>query len=242
MRLVHAGLAPTHGIKYGVNCFFHKRPLKIRGVLDGEDPLGGQNNQKLREEDEVKQPLHTFDPLAFIEDEETSSQVRLFTVNVEPKLTIIPNLLTSAEAEALVAFNETQGWKLSPSDEAVLIAVQSRIASVAGEPIPQNCFNIAKCIAGVLPDGLFMTGNEEYCQRFGTKTVMIFLNEVLEDQGGELRFPRLGFQVRPRIGTAVMWSSIADGKQDLRTAHQGRKLSYGTLFTAFCTYGRPGYN
>jgi len=238
MRLVHAGLAPTEGIKYGVNCFFHHRPLKIRGAIDGEDPLGGQNNIKIREEDVETQPLNTIDPASYLE-EGASGQLCLFTVNLEPKLSILPNFLSAAEAEGLVAFNEKQGWDLDSAEEALIMAVQSRIAAVAGEKVQQGGFHIAKCAANILPDGLCMTGNDEYCQRFGTKTVMIFLSEVLEDQAGELRFPRLGLQVRPRLGAAVLWSTVVNGEQDLRSAHQGRKLSYGTQYTAFCSFGRP---
>lgn len=235
MRLVHAGLPPKNGIKYGVNCFFHHKPLKIRGAVDGEDPLGGQNHQKLREEDEEKGPLATVDPATF---DAVAGQLMLFTVNVQPKLSIVPNFISDTEASSLINFSENLGWNLEPADEQLLSSVVTRISSIAGEPVPDGGFKMAKCISGVLPDGLFMTGNEEYCQRFGTKTVMIFLNEMQDDQAGELRFPRIGLQVRPRLGCAVMWSTEVDGQQDLRTAHQGRKLNYGMLHTAFCTFSR----
>lgn len=235
LRLMHAGLAPKTSIKYGVNCFFHRKPLKYRGAVDGEDPLGGENYVKLREEDEEKGPLSTVDPLTM--EVPDGQGLCLFTVNVEPKLSIVPKFLSTEEAEALILWNAKESWTLEPSEERLLIAVQQRVASIAGEPVPQGGFKMAKCVAGILPDGLFMTGNDEYCSRFGTKTVMMFLNEVEDDQSGELRFPRLGLQVRPRVGCAVMWSTEVNGQRDLRTAHQGRKVSYGALHTAFCSFG-----
>merc|ERR1712050_252131 len=180
------------------------------------------------------------DPSTFTLDESAApGQISLMVINLEPKLSLAPGFLSASEAEGLIAFNDKESWTVEHAEERLLVAVQSRIASIAGEPVPQGGFNITKCIAGTLPDGLYTTGNDEYCQRFGTRTVMIFLNEVQDDQSGELRFPRLGLQVRPRSGCAVMWSTAVDGQQDLRTAHQGRKLAYGTMYTAWCIFGRP---
>merc|ERR1712080_102612 len=91
---------------------------------------------------------------------------------------------------------------------AVFGKIEVRLSAMAGMPVSHmDPIRVSKCDPKMLPDGQALADGD-YAKRFGRKTVFIFLNDVQE--GGELRFPRLGLQVRPREGCAVMWSVTTD--------------------------------
>merc|ERR1719486_535284 len=117
--------------------------------------------------------------------------------------------------------------------------IQLRLASIAGEPVDRiQSFATARSRVGVVPNGLSHLGDERYCEQFGGKVFLIFLTEVLENQGGELRFPRLGLQVRPKKGCVVHWTTLrSDGQRDLSTAHQPNELASGDLLYAIVMFG-----
>eukprot|EP00933_Yihiella_yeosuensis_P003478 TRINITY_DN106349_c0_g1_i1.p1 TRINITY_DN106349_c0_g1~~TRINITY_DN106349_c0_g1_i1.p1 ORF type:complete len:120 (-),score=26.60 TRINITY_DN106349_c0_g1_i1:53-412(-) len=47
------------------------------------------------------------------------------------------------------------------------------------------------------------------------RAIYVFLNDLPENGGGELRFPRLNLQVRPREGCAVVWDIDVRGEDGL---------------------------
>jgi len=53
------------------------------------------------------------------------------------------------------------------------------------------------------------------------QTMLLFLNDVA--RGGHLRFDKLGLEIPPRMGDAVVWSNVdlATGKADPDMIHQG---------------------
>lgn len=57
-----------------------------------------------------------------------------------------------------------------------------------------------------------------------TWTMLIFLNDV--DAGGHTAFPKLGLEVTPRAGDALVWSNInGDGEVDPDMVHMGKPPS-----------------
>lgn len=56
-----------------------------------------------------------------------------------------------------------------------------------------------------------------------THTMLLYLNDLPDDAGGETSFTRLGVRVRPRRGRAVLWCNVdpRTSREDERTHHGG---------------------
>jgi len=239
-RLIHAGVAPLTGVKYGVNCFFNIKPLKVRGVIGGamplEVPLANTEAQDRKE-------WSTLDAFELVTPEERGQPeegLRMFTYSTDPKLAVIPNCLSADEVAAMIRHHDRSSNQDIPDEELRVIGtIQARLAGIAGEPMELlDAFSTSKYRPGVIPDGLSHTGDAAYGKKFGRKAFFIFLGEALENQCGELRFPRLGLQVRPRAGCAVYWSTITEsGERCLKTAHQPNELAFGDIHIAICSFG-----
>ena len=66
-------------------------------------------------------------------------------------------------------------------------------------------------------------------------TFFLYLNDV--EEGGETRFPRIGLQVKPATGRAVLWPSIFDddpNMNDIRSDHEARPVIKGVKYG--CVY------
>jgi prolyl 4-hydroxylase len=51
-------------------------------------------------------------------------------------------------------------------------------------------------------------------------TVLLYLNDLPEDQGGGTAFPRLNIKVQPKLGRAVSWTNMnPDGSAHVETSH-----------------------
>lgn len=219
MRLVHQGLPPRTSMKLGVNCFFNDKPIKLyEGIFSCED-----------DQEDIRT---TVEPLSLAEDEGPAEpgQLRSFTVHNNPKISVVPNFLSAHEACALRAVLT----KELVEDEEVYGRIEQRCALLAGVEVENmDPIKVARSEPNTTPDGLLFADTQDgsYLKRFGQQTISIFLNDVSE--GGELRFHGLSLQVRPREGTAVLWSAMqTDGSEDLRAAHQGRPPKVGTRYTA----------
>lgn len=240
-RLIHAGTAPLKGIKYGVNCFFNIHPLKVRGVIDGDMPIDLPSLVNTEAQD--RKEWATIDPLQLAAESQLApGQLQMFVHSTDPKMAVIPNCLSEDEAASLVKHHNRESNDDIPAEEMDLLrTIQTRLASIAGEPLEniQN-FYTAKYKPLVVPDGLSHTGENEYCKKYGGRMLFVVLGGVQENQGGELSFPRLGLQVKPRTGSAVYWTTLKkDGQRCLSTAHQPHSITSGELVYAICTFGAP---
>jgi hypothetical protein len=172
-------------------------------------------------------------------------ELKQFVYNANPKLAVLPNCFSAEQVAVMVQQHDRASDKETTAEEMATIGnIQRILASIAGEPLEHlDNFFTAKSRVAVVPNGLSHTGDERYCEKFGGKVFFIFLTEVLENQGGELRFPRLGLQVRPRVGCAVHWTTLrSDGQRDLSTAHQPNELASGELLYAICTFCNSATN
>lgn len=218
MRMVHCGLPPKTGVKFGVNCFFNQKPVKSFEEMT----------------DDVE--YATIDPVSLCPQGASTQPGRLssFVVHNNPKVAVVPSFLSAEEADALISV--VKGQQLD--DASIYERIEERCALLAKMPLAQmEPIKVAKSEENTQPEGVLYSKYEDgsYTQKFGVKTLSIFLNDVAE--GGELRFPRLRFQIQPREGTAVLWSgSEADDSEAKRAVHQGRPPKAGTRFAATCVF------
>merc|ERR1711924_516447 len=184
----------------------------------------------------------TVDPMDVVSTDakgQPEDLLRSFVFNVDPKLAIVPNCLSADEVAAMIRHHDRSSNQNIPEEDMQLLGnIQARLASIAGEPLSKlKGFLTAKYRPGVIPDGLSHTGDAEYGNKFGAKSVFVYLGEVEGNHGAEVRFPRLGLQVRSRAGCAVYWSTMtASGERCLSTAHQPNELHCGGLYIALCTF------
>lgn len=77
------------------------------------------------------------------------------------------------------------------------------------------------------------SGTTEALKRGGQRaiTLFVYLNDLSpDDAGGHTDFPRLGLQVRPRRGTAVLWYDLLQNQEDFRTYHAGLPPQISTKY------------
>mmetsp|Transcript_23287 Transcript_23287/g.51136 ORF Transcript_23287/g.51136 Transcript_23287/m.51136 type:complete len:482 (-) Transcript_23287:554-1999(-) len=242
-KTFHYGLAPKKGIKYGVNCFFNDKPLR-RWEADSdtsEAEEGVENSPTRNDSSEGKTSSSSSrrkktwievdgNELLAQEGGGTPGKLRSFVVCKEPRVCVLPNFLSSEETSALLSC-------LSPPEDRLeglletLAGIEQRLAAVAGLPlVNMETLKVSKCEPHMRPDGQVLA-QASYPQRFGQRVICIFLNDVPE--GGEVRFPKLGFQVAAREACAVMWNvTNAQGEFDFRGAHQGQPPKAGTRYVA----------
>eukprot|EP00444_Apocalathium_aciculiferum_P041013 CAMPEP_0183523058 /NCGR_PEP_ID=MMETSP0371-20130417/18885_1 /TAXON_ID=268820 /ORGANISM="Peridinium aciculiferum, Strain PAER-2" /LENGTH=466 /DNA_ID=CAMNT_0025721923 /DNA_START=21 /DNA_END=1422 /DNA_ORIENTATION=- len=239
-RTYHQGLAPLTTMKYGVNCFFNDKPLKQWEDIDsdfGDDDADEGAKARPRS----AKTWQAVDPRQLQADAEPlpPGQLCNFVVCREPRVCVLPDMLSPEEIAALLSF-------LGPPESRVqamldlVPGIEERMAAVARAPLSHmEPLKIAKCEPNMTPDGQVLARGQ-YGKRFGEKVVCVFLNDVAE--GGEVRFPRLGFQVLPRKGCAVLWHvrSPDGGEDDPRAVHQGRPPRAGTRYVAMGIFrGEP---
>lgn len=59
-----------------------------------------------------------------------------------------------------------------------------------------------------------------------TWTIMVYLNDV--DSGGETNFPKLGLNITPKKGKAVVWNNLhEDGSGNYQVIHSGKPVIKG---------------
>jgi prolyl 4-hydroxylase len=64
-------------------------------------------------------------------------------------------------------------------------------------------------------------------------TIFLFLNDI--EDGGEMDFPRLGIQVLPKKGRAIVWPTVRDddpNKREERVFHRAAEVRKGVRYTA----------
>lgn len=227
LRTIHHGLPPKTAMKYGVNCFFNDKPMKeltadgryadivARHNADDSERCDGGSGDSVG--------YRTIDGF-YLEDDlhipPKPGHLKAFAVVDDPKIRVIPDLLSRAEVDVLIGVVE---GRCVPEDLSTLGAVESRIAAVAGLPIAHmEQLQVARCQPGTYP-AKHNSADGSYNAKFGVTTVFVFLSSLPPGDGGELQFPELEIQVQPRRGCAVVWSAVPAGSsdEDPRVVHQG---------------------
>mmetsp|Transcript_8692 Transcript_8692/g.15653 ORF Transcript_8692/g.15653 Transcript_8692/m.15653 type:complete len:255 (-) Transcript_8692:58-822(-) len=126
------------------------------------------------------------------------------------------------EAQEVYSQRNTSWQVRFPFDEsAVVESVLARVATVAGCSLE----NVERLVlVRYMPGETFMK-HHDGAQR--PKTVFVYLNDVKE--GGETQFPHLGLKVRPKCGTAMMWSNILPRTDETSEAAADRRMDHEAL-------------
>mmetsp|Transcript_31800 Transcript_31800/g.64491 ORF Transcript_31800/g.64491 Transcript_31800/m.64491 type:complete len:325 (+) Transcript_31800:117-1091(+) len=191
------------------------------------------------------------------------------TVSESPRIVVLHNMLSAVECEHLIELandtgmevaliqpygshelvpsstrTNTQAW-LEPRQDAIVAAVEDRIAMVSGTTVDQGenlqVLNY-KVNQQFHPHHDFFdpaTDPEENFKEGGNRitTIVIALREA--DEGGETSFPMLGLKLKLKKGDAVMWKNLhedCDGTDpdcvDRRTEHAGMPPVRGEKWVA----------
>jgi len=243
VRTYHQGLPPKEGMKYGVNCFFNDKPLRQWENADSDE-----ERQADAERTEID-PEHL---LRSDCSDLKEGQIRAFTICQNPRLRVVPGFLSSQESQALMRVADSPPPTAADAAEAAEAAgdeaadgrnqqreedleifrfIEQRMAALAELPLAHlEPLRVSKCHENMIPDGHALAKGD-YSKRFGHRVVYVFLNE--EGERGDVVFSKLRLSVRPRTGTAIVWTiTQEDGNIDLRAAHQGRAPKGGTRYTA----------
>jgi len=243
-RLVHQGLPPKTAMKYGVNCFFNDKLMRVyesEGNAQKTDMAVSTPRPPLALSDVGLERWHTLDAAELV-CPSPEGHIRRLRVHESPAIMVLPQLLSPAEANAMVALADA-GMRLERlEDEELLFRVQTLTSSAVGlgtEYLDRVDVSKLKEQSGASLEHQLDEAN--YTTKFGHATALIFLNDVAGG-GGELQFPHTGVQVRPRQGCAVVWSTIREAGSlfDARAMHRARPPTLGTRYAIICTFRHDG--
>mmetsp|Transcript_110485 Transcript_110485/g.330528 ORF Transcript_110485/g.330528 Transcript_110485/m.330528 type:complete len:458 (+) Transcript_110485:114-1487(+) len=206
-RMLHAGRAPSKGVKYGVNCFFNVN--EMRQVVQTPHDIPTEEAAVVHLGDLVKGG--------------SSGERKLVAYRLcpDPKVVAVPDLLTHAEVDELLGVAGAPGPApggpyaagtltvrvLSPGDAPLVDTVERRLAATAGLGLAYlGSLRIVR--PGTQP-GLCNRG----C---GPKSAYVCLSDE-----EEVLFTRLGMRLVMRKGDAIMWPNVdwetGQAVEDIRT-------------------------
>lgn len=201
MRMVHQGLAPKTATKYAVNVFFNIKPIRQEIIATEQVKRGEVPNLP------VDSPLlHPLDSKVMVSESEPSlaGQINTFMVHSDPKLVLVPQLLSPEEAAVVRAAGSAPILAEQSAERAALLeAVWHRVGSIAGMSVEQmHCW-----VSTFMPGGV-AEGPAATIEGIGWKVVYVFLDDEFE--GGEIIFPGLFQKVLPRLGTGLAFATHSD--------------------------------
>jgi len=222
-RMLHAGRAPSTGIKYGVNCFFNDQNLRVISEPTVSIPWQEGSLLNLGE-----LATHSDDATGSPETNDRSEAppaLTLYVLSKDPQLKAAPGFLTAAEVEHVLGqagdcLAMTQGQKSCafPQGTETLKLLEAG-ATPTIQAIEARLSEIAQISLDHLANLRVVRAGTEYglCNRgCGWTSVYICLSP--ED---EVFFPALGLRLTMRRGDALMWWNVeystGQAAEDFRT-------------------------
>lgn len=221
-RMLHAGRAPTKGVKYGVNCFVNAYPM--RHILPSGDDVSLEKSVFVQVS-ELANDSEPGTPRQLAGDTADPSKLTAYRLVADPKILAIPQFLKSDEVEHLlhlvnsgtdlenVATREpfagaTETLRTLEAEEtSVVHEVECRLATYTGFSI-NNLARLRIVKVGT---------TEGLCNRgCGPRAVYTCLSDV-----DEVFFPRLGIRLGMCRGDAIIFPNVnwdsGSAMEDIRT-------------------------
>uniref|UniRef100_A0A7S0ADX9 Prolyl 4-hydroxylase alpha subunit domain-containing protein n=1 Tax=Pyrodinium bahamense TaxID=73915 RepID=A0A7S0ADX9_9DINO len=237
-RMVHQGLPPRSAVKYGVNCFFNDKKMKAYRLAGTDTDLRVDSGLPVPGAG-IATRWRTLDATelrAGVPDALASDQLRRLQVAEAPPVWLAPALLSRGEAAVLAALADT-GMQLEDLQQRELVAaLQRRMSALVGRPL--ECLERVE-VSRRGPRAQtceHQLQEEAYRAKFGSWTAFVFLNDLDEDGGGELRFPQLGLQVLARAGCAAGWRGPRAGVGGPCAMHLAMPPKFGERYGVFCMF------
>jgi len=203
-RVLHEGLPPQHGVKYGVNCFFNVSDIRLvhqPGPYSAKDAVH----------------VDVRDLSADDADGGREAKLRAFVLKAAPKIVAVPMFASAEEVEHLVCFadraqseSQRESAKEGCSEPApkgtetlhifgyreteVVSTIESRL-TIAGALANEHLGRLRLVSPGTTL-GLCNRG----C---GPKSGYVCLS-----QSEEVLFPKLGMRVLMRAGDLLLWANV----------------------------------
>lgn len=234
LRMMHQGVAPTSGIKYGMNIFIAKNPRSTDTAdSDGKgmaswwekSSLGPRTSRILN----LKKLVDANVPADSIDFASGRRSLTLIQVLHDPIFYVIPYFLFPGECQTLINLcNEPEKWK----------PTSNQIEWESCEYYSLEHHTVAKSIATSLGQLLdvdsekvegvrierYLPGQYSSERQAGTHrqwSVLVYLNDLPDDQDLiATDFRATSFHFRPMMGCALVWHNLlSDGTTDPRTRH-----------------------
>jgi prolyl 4-hydroxylase len=142
-----------------------------------------------------------------------------------------PSELSSYESDE--SYRTSRTCELAVLNDKIVLDIDSRICKILGihpsysEAIQGQYYEVGqqfKAHTDYFEQSEIQTHGGVMGQR--TYTCMIYLNDV--EEGGETHFTRVGAELKPRTGMAVIWNSLnPDGLTNVNTMHQALPVIKG---------------
>jgi hypothetical protein len=217
-RMMHAGRAPTKGIKYGVNCFTNETVMRKLVPHIQEVSVENATIQRVSE-------LADGSPTV---GEDGSPILCLYKVICDPKIIAIPGFLSQSEVDELL--REVKDLSMEPSgpfalgtqvihrfpfeSSPVIEAIEHRCSTVVGQSVDQ--LSKLQVVRPGMVDGLCNRGCGKY-------SIYVCLS-----QADEAFFPRLGvrFLLGPGDALSIPNANFDTGekREEMRSVRYHRQV------------------
>lgn len=176
--------------------------------------------------------------------------LEVHTVHTEPRISIVKNVVSQEEASIIIEVldsyfeRSTVGYDSSSnmvdesrtsytcylrrSESPIIEAIEKRISSLVDLPERHiEPFQVLRYQVGqkFSPHYDFLRKQDEFSHICGDRkyTCLMYLNSLPSDEvGGGTQFHEVGIEIRPSLGTAVLWENLdKNGSPDYRTLHSG---------------------
>ena len=171
--------------------------------------------------------------IKFSQSPETVLTIKSFVISVDPKISVVPEFLSTQECEHLINLAEENTFcrslvgrgKYSHNLPDLSAQLENQYSenrtsmSVTLQPFQDAAVALIEHrLAGLVNmqvenlESLVVVKYEagQYFKQhldgiFRAYTVFIYLNDLPDHGGGETYFPIIGMRIKPRVGTALVW-------------------------------------
>lgn len=249
MRMVHQGVAPKTGIKYGMNVFIAKTPRSTEtSDSDGKgmDPwwepssLGPRTSRVLN----LKRLVDATVPADSIDFKSGKRGLTLIKVLQSPTFYVIPYFFMPGECKTLVSFcNDPDKWKPT-SDQREWESCEyyslehHEVSKTIAKSLSQLLEVDSEKVEGIRIER-YLPGQYSSERRAGTDcnySVLVYLNDLPDNRDLiATDFRGTGFHFRPMSGCALIWNPLDyDGDFDPRTKHSELPIPGVTRYHLTC--------